>query len=58
MRELAVLAKLLAVIGGDDHDRMIEDSAALELLEEVREGRIEGSDLGPVERGEVRHLVG
>ena len=44
MVEHAMLAELLAVIGGDDHERIAEQLAPVELIEELAHSPIEGRD--------------
>ena len=39
-----VLVEGLAVIGGEDHDGLVEDTARFELLQELAEERIHGQD--------------
>ena len=42
--EHAVLAELLPVVGRDDHERLLEHPATLELIEQRTDLPIEGGD--------------
>ncbi len=53
-----MLAELLAVVGGDDHQRMVEDAAFLEAGEQVAEDVVGEPDLGVVQRHDVGEVVG
>ena len=57
MTLLTVLEELLAVIGGDDDDRLVEQLLALEPFEEQAEMVVDVADLAVVQRHDVREIA-
>jgi hypothetical protein len=49
MDELAVFPELLAVVGGDDHERVVPQPSAVETGEQDLEVAVEVSDSGPIQ---------
>jgi hypothetical protein len=58
VEEAAVLEELLAVVGGEHDDRVLEVSAPFEFLEEAAQFVVDLSDLGVVEVREVLRVGG
>src|SRR6185295_14920504 len=57
MEDPPVLHELLAMIGGDDHDRPLEEAARLEIREQRAELGIQIGDLAVVETAEEAHVA-
>jgi hypothetical protein len=58
VEESAVLEELFAVVGGEQDDRVLEVSAALEFVEEAAQLVVDLADLGVVEIREVLRVGG
>src|SRR5262249_4705574 len=53
VRQVAVLEELLAVIGRDHDDRVVEDAVRLELLHQLAERLVPAPDVALVELAEM-----